>query len=299
MLSTNNLSKHYGDFVALDKVSISINKGDIYGLVGKNGAGKTTLFKLVMGLSAPTGGEIVIADEHDLLKARRRIGFMIGQSFFGYLNARENIEYHRRMKGIKDKKETKRVLKLVGLDKIKKPFKSFSMGMKQRLGIANALLGSPDIVVLDEPINGLDPQGISEIRQMIKGLNQKHGTTFIISSHILSELDLVATRFGFIDRGILLREISHQELHKQTQKSLVIEVDNTQKAVELMEAHLKLKNFSVNQSGEIVLEGNLREPDKIAELLVGNGLRLSTLKRQETTLEEYFISLAGHDGRMR
>ena len=153
ILETKNLTKRYKDFTALKNVSITVQKGDVYGLVGKNGTGKTTFFKLVMGLTQRSDGDININELENLNTGRSKIGFMIGLSFFPYLNAYQNIEYYRRMKGIKDKEETKRVLKLVELYEVKKPFKSFSMGMKQRLGIANALLGNPPIVILDEPVN--------------------------------------------------------------------------------------------------------------------------------------------------
>jgi ABC-2 type transport system ATP-binding protein len=260
MLKTTHLTKKYGDFTALNNVSITVEKGDVYGLIGKNGAGKTTLFKLVMGLSEKNSGDILIDNQTDLNVGRSQIGFMIGLSFFPYLNAHQNMEYHRKMKGANDKKETERVLRLVGLYGEKKPFKSFSMGMKQRLGIANALLGNPPFVILDEPVNGLDPQGIIDIRNMIKNINAEYGTTFIISSHILSELDLVATKFGFIHEGVLLKEIAREELHQHTGKSLVVETDDIEKAT---------------------------------KALTDAGLKHYTVKKQKTTLEDYFFNLIG------
>ena len=293
ILKTNNLTKKYKEFIALNNVSLTVEHGDVYGLIGKNGAGKTTFFKVVMGLTEKTAGEISIDNNNDLNKARSKIGFMIGPSFFPYLNAYQNIEYYRKLKGIKDKNETDRVLKLVELYGVKKPFKSYSMGMKQRLGIANALLGKPPIIILDEPVNGLDPQGITDIRKIIKEINKKENTTFIISSHILSELDLVATKFGFIDHGILLREIHYKELHQQTSKSLIIEVDNTSKAIKLLETELKISNCEIGKNNEIILSKCLNESDKVSKLLVENGLKLYSIKKQETTLEEYFFNLVG------
>jgi ABC-2 type transport system ATP-binding protein len=244
-----------------------------------------------MGLSELTSGSISINNSSDLNKARSSIGFMIGLSFFPHLTAHQNIEYYRKVKGIEDKKETERVLKLVELYGEKKPFKAFSMGMKQRLGIANALLGHPQIIVLDEPINGLDPQGIIDIRKVIKDINKKEGATFIISSHILSELDMVATKFGFIDHGVLLKEVPHKELHKLMNTSLIIEVDNIEKAVELLENTLKTKKYSISNDGEIVLEDYIKEPHIISKLFIEQDLKLFTIKKQETTLEQYFISL--------
>ena len=293
VIKTCNLTKKYNDFIALDNVSLTVAKGEVYGLIGKNGAGKTTFFKVVMGLTEKSSGEVIIDNNKDLNKARSKIGFMIGQSFFPYLNPHQNIEYYRKLKGIKDKKETDRVLKLVELYDVKKPFKSFSMGMKQRLGIANALLGNPPIVILDEPVNGLDPQGITDIRKMIKDINKKENTTFIISSHILSELDLVATKFGFIDHGVLLKEISYNELHQQTSKSLIIEVDNFDKAIKLLETKLKIKDYEKGKNNEIIINEYLDQADTLSKLLIENGLKLYTIKKQETTLEEYFFSLIG------
>jgi len=261
VLQTKELTKKYGGFTALNAVSLTLNKGDIYGLIGRNGAGKTTFFKCVMGLAKPSGGEIA------LTAGRRSMGFMISPSFFPYLDPKQNLEYLCRVKGIKQKGETDRLLKLVELDGVKKPFKAFSLGMKQRLGIAGAMLGSPPVIVLDEPINGLDPQGIIDVRNVIKAVHAETGTTFIISSHILAELDLIATRFGFIERGVLLQEISHAELHEKTDKKLlVIEVETSE------------------------------QEDKAREALQKSGVAIRNAYKQETTLEDYFINLIGSDG---
>jgi len=293
VIKTTNLTKNYKKFTALKEVSLEVNQGDVYGLVGKNGAGKTTFFKLLMGLAKPTSGEIMIAGSTNLNKARSNVGFMIGASFFPYLSAHQNIEYYRKMKGIHDKSETDRVLELVGLAGIKKPFKAFSMGMKQRLGLANALLGNPPIVVLDEPINGLDPQGIQHIRNIIKQVNTESKTTFLISSHILSELELVANRFGFIDHGVLLKELTYEELNAHSQTGVVIEVDNVERAIGLLEKKLQIKKYVRRKNREILLEGYEDETDKIAKVLVDGDLKLYTLKDQNISLEEYYLQLIG------
>ena len=292
ILQTFGLTKKYGEFTALDAVSLTLEKGDIYGLIGRNGAGKTTFFKCVMGLARPTGGTVVVNGEKtNLNAARRQMGFMINPSFFPYLNPKENLEYLCRVKGIRKKGEVARLLKIVGLDDVKKPFKEFSLGMKQRLGIAGALLGAPAIVVLDEPVNGLDPQGIIDMRTVIKDIHAKTGATFIISSHILAELDLVATRFGFIEQGVLLKEISHTELHEHTKKSLIVEVDD------VVMAHAALWPLDADivaaKGNRLVLESHLDKPNEIARALVNGGVELYGLRRQETTLEEYFIRLIG------
>lgn len=295
-VKTHDLTKKYGKFTAVNQVSLTVNDGDIYGLVGKNGSGKTTLFKMIMGLTEPQEGEISIEGSQtslELNRSRKNIGFMIGSTFFPYLNARENIEYYRQLKGITDVKETDRVLKMVQLDGVNKTYKKYSMGMKQRLSIANAMLGHPDIIILDEPTNGLDPQGIVEFREIIRSLNREYKTTFIISSHILSELGLVATRFGFINQGTLIQEISREELEIQTQNALVIAVDDVVKATMLLENELMTTNFTINGKNEIVLQDYLKEPARVSRVLVENGVELFKLQRFESTLEDYFISLVG------
>ncbi|MDR1565130.1 MAG: ABC transporter ATP-binding protein [Oscillospiraceae bacterium] len=293
MLKTHGLTKKYGQFTALNQASLTLEQGDIYGLVGRNGAGKTTFFKCVMGLAKPTAGEIEIGGSSaNLNEARQQIGFMINAAFFPYLNPKQNLEYLAMIKGITDKGEIERLLKLVQLDGVKKPFKAFSMGMKQRLGLAAALMGRPPIVVLDEPINGLDPQGIADIRNILQLENEKNGTTFIVSSHILSELDLVATRFGFIEQGNLVKEISHTELHEHTKKALVIEVDDGQKALAVLQSKFGITDVSVD-GNKLVLESNVEKSNVIARALFNEGLELFRLSPQETTLEEYFMGLVG------
>jgi ABC-2 type transport system ATP-binding protein len=291
-LRTYSLTKRYKDFLALDNVSLSVNKGDIYGLVGRNGAGKTTFFKCVMGLAKITSGSVeVVGEKNHSNAARGEIGFMINPSFFPYLGAQQNLEYLARVKGVRAADEVERLLKLVGLHGVKKPFKTFSLGMKQRLGIAGALLGSPGLVILDEPINGLDPEGIADIRRVIKDINQKHGTTFIVSSHILSELDLVATRFGFIESGVLIQDITHRDLHEHTKKSLIVEVNDPAKAHKLLKT--KLNIAATISDNQLFLKSHLDAPNQVAKILVDGGVELYKLQRQEMTLEEYFMQLVG------
>lgn len=175
MISLNRISKSYGKHKVLEDVTMDIYKGDIFGLIGKNGAGKTTMFKVIIGLSEFEQGELKIGDEGDSLEeGRKKIGFLIGSNFFPYMNARQNLKYSCRMQGIKEKSEIDRVLKIVGLDGVKKKFRQYSLGMKQRLGIANAILGNPEILILDEPTNGLDPQGIADIHKLVQKLNEEY-----------------------------------------------------------------------------------------------------------------------------
>jgi len=301
ILQTKNLTKKYGERHALNNVSLTLKQNDIYGLVGRNGAGKTTFFKCVMGLAKATSGTIEINHNiNHLNAARRQMGFLINPSFFPYLNAKENLEYLCRVKGVRDKNEPERLLKLVGLDGVKKPFKTFSLGMKHRLGIAGALLGSPSMIVLDEPINGLDPQGIVDMRAAIKNIHAQSGATFIISSHILSELDLIATRFGFIEQGVLLTEISHTDLHKHTKKSLISEVDDISKAQAVLKSSLGITETEKTADGKKLMiqsQSHFEKSNQIARALIDGGVELYELYRQETTLEEYFIQLTGEGGK--
>lgn len=243
MISLKHMKKAYGAHEVLQDVNMTVRQGEIYGLIGKNGAGKTTLFKVILGLAEFEKGQLSImgsSSKTALCKNRRRMGFFIGKNFFDYLSAGENLDYYRRMKGIKDKNEVGRVLRLVGLEKTEAKFGSFSMGMKQRLGIANALLGNPQILILDEPVNGLDPQGIADIRHLITRLNQEYQMTIIVSSHILGELEHTATRFGIMDHGRILREITREDLKIRNNK-IQIQVDDYERARRILrENHIQI-----------------------------------------------------------
>lgn len=237
-----NVKKSYGSHEVLKGVNMQVNRGDIYGLIGRNGAGKTTIFKMILGLSAVNGGRVSIEGSKtnkELMANRSRIGFMVGTRFYGYMNARDNLKYSATVKGIparKQKKEIERVLQIVGLKEVKKPVKTFSLGMQQRLGIANAILGNPDILILDEPANGLDPQGIADIRHLIRRLRDEYNMTVIVSSHILGELEHTADRFGIVNEGIVVREISQEDLN-QNQPAVEIAVEDAARAREILEAN--------------------------------------------------------------
>lgn len=296
ILKINGLSKKYGSFKALDNINLEVHEKDIYGLIGQNGAGKTTLLKIIMGLSQQSEGNISILNSkngNEILKNRKRIGFYIGQSFFPYLNAKENIEYYRKLKGIKARNETNRVLKIVGLDGVKKPFRDYSMGMKQRLGIASAMLGNPEIIILDEPINGLDPQGIVDIRNIIKLLNEKYNTTLIVSSHILNELDLVANRFGIIDHGKLVKEISYDELHDKTSSSIMLKVDDINKTMNILGDKFNLENIKAIDENYIEINEVFNETNLINKTLIENNIEVFEICKEESTLEDYYFSLIG------
>lgn len=240
VIKLQDVKKTYGKHDVLKGVNMQVNKGDIYGLIGKNGAGKTTIFKMILGLSTMNDGSVSICDstnEKELYKNRNRVGFLVGQKFYGYLNARENLKYYATAKGFHGKaakEEIDRVLELVELKDVKQPFRKYSLGMQQRLGIANAILGSPEILILDEPTNGLDPQGIADVRNMVHRFNEEFGMTVIVSSHILGELEHTAHRFGIVNEGIVVREISEEDL-RQTEPVVEIAFSDLEKARKVLE----------------------------------------------------------------
>ena len=245
VISLKNIKKSYGKHEVLSGIDLEIEKGGIFGLVGRNGAGKTTLFKIILGLSDCSEGEIRIGNEGDSLsEGRSKIGFFVGQNFFSYMNARQNLEYYRVLKNIQDKNEIDRVLKLVGLDGVKTRFSGFSMGMKQRLGIANALLGNPEIIILDEPANGLDPQGIADIRHLIKKLNEENGITVIVSSHILGELQNTANKFAILNGGVIAKVLTEKDL-RIANNYVRLEVDDVERARKVLgDAGIRICNES-------------------------------------------------------
>lgn len=216
LVQTNNLTKRYGKHKVVNSVNLSVKKGEIYGLIGRNGAGKTTVLRLISGLAKPTGGNVCLFEKngHDTIYAQNCVGVLIeNPGVYPNMNAKENIKLKCLAKGISSKSYITELLESVGLSTAdKKKVKHFSVGMKQRLGIALALVGSPELVLLDEPINGLDPQGMAEIREMISRLNRERGITFIISSHILGELSKIATSYGIIEKGELKKQILKTEL---------------------------------------------------------------------------------------
>lgn len=295
ILKTNNLTKKYKDFTALDSVSITIRKGDIYGLIGRNGAGKTTLMKLITTLTNPTSGEFELFGEgrEQLTENKRRIGCLIeNPSFFPNLTAYENLKYYAIQKGIVDSTQIEESLELVGLEDAKnKKYKNFSLGMKQRLGIAFAILDNPDFIILDEPINGLDPIGISELRDTFKRLNEEKNITILISSHILSELYAVASRFCILEKGRVIKELSKEELDIECSKCLVIQTDNAKKVTTVLEKELKTTNYKVIDKKEIRLYEYLDKIGKVSKALTKNDIEILGLYETGITLEEYFKSI--------
>lgn len=298
ILQTQNLTKKYRHFCAVSNLSFSLEKGSIYGLVGKNGAGKTTLLKMICGLAVQTSGGVELfgqTSESGLDKARSRTGCMIeSPSFFPYLSAEKNLEYYRIQRGIPGKNCVGEALRFVGLaDTGKKKFKNFSMGMKQRLGLAFAIMAKPDLLILDEPINGLDPMGIAEFRNIICKLNREYDTTILISSHILGELSQIATVYGFINNGSLVEQISAHELTEKCRHRLTVRVDDTSKAAAILEKELSCTEFEIAGDGRIFVEKYVDTPEVLNSAFIQNGVKVSELSTSGFSLEQYFISLVG------
>ena len=299
ILKTNALSKSYRKFRALDGVTMNVPKGAIYGFVGRNGAGKTTLIRLICGLQEPSAGEFTLYGtkhtDSKIARARRHMGAVVETpAFYGDMTAAENLKMQYAMLGLPSYDGIDDLLKLVRLDDTgKKKAKNYSLGMKQRLGIALALCGNPDFLILDEPINGLDPQGIVEIRELILRLNRERNITVLISSHILDELAKLATHYGFIDKGKIVQEISAKELEAKCRKYLHVKVSDAAVFANVMDKR--------GAEYEILsdTEANLYGEYKISELsaaLAAEQCEMLSITEHEESLENYFINLVGSDG---
>lgn len=300
ILKTEQLTKRYKHTIALENVNLHIRKGEIYGFIGENGAGKSTLLRLITGLALPTSGSIDLFGmrvRNSSTQAQKRIGALIeSPSLFLNMTAEENLELHRLQRGIPGRNCIEKTLNLVGLEHTgKKKVKNFSLGMKQRLGIAVALLSDPEFLILDEPTNGLDPTGIVELRQLIKRLNREKGMTVLISSHILSELHQLATKFGIIHKGKLLEELSAEELDEKCRHYLQIKVDDSKKAATVLEQDLSASDFEVLPDGTIKLYEYLNEVRKVSSTLTKHGLIFEHLSQHGDSLENYFTKRIGEN----
>ncbi|OUN23778.1 bacitracin ABC transporter ATP-binding protein [Flavonifractor sp. An82] len=297
VLATKSLTKRYGSHLAVDRVELTVQKGQIYGLVGRNGAGKTTIIRMITGQTAPTAGEISLfgATGKDLLKLRARTGVMVETpSFYPYLTARQNLEYYRLQRGIPGKGTVDQVLEETDLaDTGKKVFKNFSLGMKQRLGLALALMNRPDFLLLDEPINGLDPEGIVEFRNLLLKLNQERQTTILISSHILPELANLATCYGFIDKGVMLEQITARALEEKCRACIEVQVGDASAAALVLEQQLGTRDYEVLPGGTLRLYSFLDQPQTVSRVLVEGGVALHSLESRGANLEDYFLSMIG------
>lgn len=300
VLKTNQLSKRFKGHKALDKVNLSIRRGSIYGFIGQNGAGKSTLIRLVTGLAFPTEGSIELfgaSEGKALTEARKRIGSIIeSPALFPHMTASENLEANRILRGIPGKDCVPQILKQVGLDGTgKKKAKNFSLGMKQRLGLAIALLGDPEFLILDEPTNGLDPMGVIEMRELLKKLNRELGMTILISSHILSELHLMASHYGIIHSGRLLEQLTAEELDGKCRQYVYIKVNDPGMAAAVIQNELGTTDFEVMQDGAIKLYNRIEQPSKISSALFSAGLEIEKFMPMGEDLESYFTKrIGGH-----
>ena len=298
ILKTNKLEKTYHHFKAINDLNMHIAKGAIYGLIGKNGAGKTTLIRLICGLQNPTNGTYTIYGipntDKQILDVRKRMGAIIETPSIRLdVTAKDNLKEQYRIMGLPSFDNLQEILKLVGLmDTGKKKAKHFSLGMKQRLGIAIALVGNPDFLILDEPINGLDPEGIIEIRELILKLNKERGITFLISSHYLDELSKIATDYGFIENGRMIQEIPKEELEKKCKKRLELEVSNIKECVKYFEEKQFPYEVISNEKIYLYYKMNITE---LAIALSERNCIINKFEEKEESLESYYINLRGGD----
>lgn len=296
VLTTAALCKHYGHFKALDGLEMHVPKGSIYGFVGKNGAGKTTLIRLICGLQQPTAGSYRLYGKEsgspEIARSRRRVGAVVeAPAIYGEMNAEDNLKMQYRVLGLPSEEGIQELLQLVGLeDTGKKKARQFSLGMRQRLGIAMALAGDPDFLVLDEPVNGLDPQGIIEIRELILKLNRENQITVLISSHILDELARLATWYGFIDRGRIVKEISAEDLEAACRKCLRVEVSSTQALARVLDSDHVEYDILSETTADIYAKLNV---SRLVTALEEQGCELLNIQERDESLESYYLNLVG------
>lgn len=299
VLQTFNLSKRYKNQWAVDKVNMHIEKGDIYGFVGENGSGKTTIIRLITGLISPTDGDLElfgVSDKSpDILSQRRKLGAIVETpSIYLNMSAKDNLRMQSTILGIQDEDKIRATLLEVGLNDLydnPKHASNYSLGMRQRLGIAMALLGDPEFIILDEPMNGLDPAGIVEIRELILKLNAEKGITFLISSHILTELSLVANKYGIISKGKLLKEISAEELKKQCRPTILIQTADREKLLGLLITMFSSDDFQAVGKGVRIL-GNVHL-NTLLQKILDAGIEIDSVNCYESSIEDYYLSLIG------
>lgn len=301
IIETRGLTKKYGNQTSVSNLNIHVKKGRIYGLLGRNGAGKTTTMRMLLGLTQPTSGEVqifgktLVNNEKTILP---RIGSLIeSPGFYQNLTATENLKIFADLRGLKKAGCIKEALNLVNLPYgDKKLFSQYSLGMKQRLAIALAIMHNPQVLILDEPINGLDPIGIAEVRSFIRELCDSYGKTIIISSHILSEISLLADDIGIIDRGVLLEEESLKELEEKNAKYIHFITSNAKKAAQVIESLFQTKNVKITDEYNLYLYDTMLPVAKINRTLIESGIDIKELHLCEETLEDYFKKITGGEG---
>jgi len=300
ILECKSITKQYPGTKALDTVNMSIRRGDIYGFIGENGAGKTTLLRVISGLITQSSGEVRLfggSDERELAQGRKRMGCIVeGPAFFPNLTARDNLEYYRIQRGFPDADCIGKALDKVRLtDTGKKKYSQFSLGMKQRMGVALAIMGNPDFLILDEPINGLDPTGIVEFRDIIRSLNEEYGMTILISSHILSELEQVAKRYGIIHKGRLVKEFTGEQLEEDTRRCLQIKVSDAAMAATVLEQTLGISKYEILPGNELRVYEYLDNASEVTFRLSSNQIRVTAISEMGNTLESYFLAAIGQN----
>lgn len=301
MIETTQLTKIYGGHKVVNCVDLHVRKGRVYGLLGRNGAGKTTIMKMILGLTPITSGEVSVFGQNIKGREKRiypRIGAIIETpGFYPNLTGTENLEIFARLRGTAAPNAVKNALEIVGLPyKDKKLFSKYSLGMKQRLGIANAILHDPELLILDEPTNGLDPIGIAEMREFIRRLSAEHGKTILLSSHILSEIAMLADDIGIIDHGILLEETSMEELEKKNRKYILLEVSDVPKAALILERQFGLKDYSVQGDQTLRIYDTALDMAAVNKALVMQNISVASSQLCNDTLEDYFKKITGGEG---
>lgn len=300
VIVTQNLTKMYGDKAAVSSMDMHVKQGDIYGFIGRNGSGKSTTLKMLCGLAFPTQGSIrVFGQSLSRESVRKRIGVLIeSPGLEGGRSAYENMYLKASLMGIVDPdKEIRELLTHTGLNPDnKKLVKRYSMGMKQRLGIAMALLGGPDLLILDEPINGLDPEGMNQLRSLLVDLNQKKGVTILVSSHILGELSKMATRYGIIKDGCLVKEISKEELSAECKDYLYLKTSDSKMAAVLLEEKVRIRNYEVRPEGEIRIYQKA-DSGQITTVMTSAGISVFAIYGHQQDLEGYFLDLMGKESK--
>lgn len=293
VIKLRDISKKRGQTEILNHLNMTVYQKDIYGFIGQNGAGKSTTMKIIMSLIKETQGQLELFDTLDNQINRSRIGAIIeNPAFYPYMTAYENLKYYIQYKGIVEINSIEKVLKMVGLENArKKKYKNYSLGMKQRLGMALALINHPDLLILDEPLNGLDPQGIVELREILSHLNKKYGITMLISSHILDELEMIATRYGFIHQGQMIEEITAEKLQEKLKKYISLDVENIGLASITLEQKLHTENFKVMDDHTIYLYDFVNESSQVATTLIQEGVILNKMNISNVSLENYYLSL--------
>ncbi|WP_040210220.1 ABC transporter ATP-binding protein [Clostridium polynesiense] len=296
VIETKQVTKSYGSFLALDHVNIHVKRGSIYGLVGDNGAGKSTLLKLLAGHIYPTEGEVQLFgkyEEKDLEHSRKKIGCMVEQpGFFPNMTVEQMLKYYCIQKGIPDRKKVDEIITLTGIsEKRNNKCKKLSLGQKQRLALAIAMIGEPQLLVLDEPINGLDPSGIVEFRNLLHSLNEEKNITILLSSHILSELQQIATVYGFLSKGILIEEISAQALHEKCSDCIEITLSDVEKYSVLLEKNYSKETYKVLPENNIRIYRPKAQAEAYSKLAYENGIYITGMRTIQSSLENYYMEL--------